>query len=460
MIKDRGDWCISRQRAWGVPIPVFYAEDGSVILDKLVILNVADIFEKEGSNAWFIKEASELLPAGFTHPGSPNGVFKKETDIMDVWFDSGSSHQLLERRGLPYPSDLYVEGSDQYRGWFNSSLITGVATKGKAPYKAVISHGFVLDKNGKAMSKSLGNTIDPLKITNEMGADILRLWVSSVEYSSDVRIGDQMMKQVSESYRKIRNTLKFLLSNLFDFNPEKDSVPYDKLSNLDKVMLHKLEALRSDVIGAYDQYKFDSVYRLVTNYMINDLSAFYLDYTKDILYVEDQDGLLRRSVQTVLNQQLKTLLKLIAPIVPHTASEAYWSIESNRKEDIYLEDMPLETKFDDLSIDKHFDSFMTMRSELLKVLEDMRKNKEIGKSLEAKVVVTLTQSMLDDINALNINLTQVLMVSSIEFVIGEKLVIDALKADGEKCERCWNIVSEVNEAHVCKRCEKVLEAMK
>ena len=244
MIKDRNDWCISRQRAWGVPIPVFYAENGEAIIDQNVINHVASIVEVEGTNAWLDREAKDLLPKGYAHPGSPNGLFRKETDIMDVWFDSGSSHKLLERRGLTYPADLYLEGSDQYRGWFNSSLITGVALYGRAPYKAIVSHGFVLDKDGRAMSKSLGNTTDPLKITSEMGADILRLWVSSVEYSSDVRIGDQLMKQVSESYRKIRNTFKFLLSNLFDFDPEKDLVEYNQLGSLDKVMLHKLEDLK------------------------------------------------------------------------------------------------------------------------------------------------------------------------------------------------------------------------
>lgn len=460
MIKDRGDWCISRQRAWGVPIPVFYAEDGTPILDKDVINHVADIFAKEGSNAWFTKDATQLLPEGYTHPGSPNSIFRKETDIMDVWFDSGSSHQLLERRGLNYPADLYVEGSDQYRGWFNSSLITGVATKNQAPYRSVISHGFVLDKNGKAMSKSLGNTVDPLKITNEMGADILRLWVSSVEYSSDVRIGDQMMKQVSESYRKIRNTLKFLLSNLFDFDPKKNKVAYDDLGSLDKVMLHKLEELRKDVISAYDQYKFDTVYRLITNYMINDLSAFYLDYTKDILYVESQNGLMRRSVQTVLHDQLMALLKLIAPILPHTASEAYWSIETVRKEDIYLEDMPAKMDFNDLELDHDFDAFMALRTETLKVLEEMRKNKVIGKSLEASLSVDITKQIKESIDRLNINLTQVLMVSSIEFNLADHLEVHATKADGLKCERCWNIVPHVNEQHVCERCHQVLEEIK
>lgn len=457
MIKDRNDWCISRQRAWGVPIPVFYAENGEAILDQAVIDHVASIVEEKGTNAWLDLDAKALLPKGFTHPGSPNGIFRKETDIMDVWFDSGSSHKLLARRGLSYPADLYLEGSDQYRGWFNSSLITGVALYGKAPYKAVVSHGFVLDKDGRAMSKSLGNTTDPLKITSEMGADILRLWVSSVEYASDVRIGDQLMKQVSESYRKIRNTFKFLLSNLFDFNPTTDLIPYSQLGSLDKVMLHKLEDLKQSVYEAFDQYRFDVVYRQVNNYMINDLSAFYLDYTKDILYVESQKGLLRRSVQTVLYEQLMTLLKVLNPILPHTTSEAYWALPFDHLDDVYLEKMPEVITYSDRHLDLAFEDFMKLRDELLKQLEDMRKNKVIGKSLEAGVKVTLPNDMRKHIESLHVSLTQVLMVSSIELHLGDVLNVETFVADGHKCERCWNIVPKVDEDHVCPRCATVLK---
>lgn len=457
MIKDRNDWCISRQRAWGVPIPVFYAENGEAILDQAVIDHVASIVEEKGTNAWLDLDAKALLPKGFTHPGSPNGIFRKETDIMDVWFDSGSSHKLLARRGLSYPADLYLEGSDQYRGWFNSSLITGVALYGKAPYKAVVSHGFVLDKDGRAMSKSLGNTTDPLKITSEMGADILRLWVSSVEYASDVRIGDQLMKQVSESYRKIRNTFKFLLSNLFDFNPTTDLIPYNQLGSLDKVMLHKLEDLKQSVYEAFDQYRFDVVYRQVNNYMINDLSAFYLDYTKDILYVESQKGLLRRSVQTVLYEQLMTLLKVLNPILPHTTSEAYWALPFDHLDDVYLEKMPEVITYSDRHLDLAFEDFMKLRDELLKQLEDMRKNKVIGKSLEAGVKVTLPNDMRKHIESLQVSLTQVLMVSSIELHLGDVLNVETFVADGHKCERCWNIVPKVDEDHVCPRCAAVLK---
>lgn len=459
MIKDRNDWCISRQRAWGVPIPVFYAENGEAILDQTIINHVADIIEQQGTNAWLDLDAKVLLPAGYTHPGSPNGVFRKETDIMDVWFDSGSSHKLLQRRGLNYPADLYLEGSDQYRGWFNSSLITGVALYGKAPYKAVVSHGFVLDKDGRAMSKSLGNTTDPLKITSEMGADILRLWVSSVEYASDVRIGDSLMKQVSESYRKIRNTFKFLISNLFDFNPSVDRVSYEKLGSLDKIMLHKLEDLKQNVYDAFDNYRFDVVYRQVNNYMINDLSAFYLDYTKDILYVEAQNGLLRRSVQTVLYEQLMNLLKLLNPILPHTTSEAYWALPFDHLDDVYLEKMPEVVVYPDRHLDRAFDAFMTVRDELLKQLEDMRKNKVIGKSLEASVKIQLPADVKALIESLNVSLTQVWMVSTVELQVGEILAVACQVAEGHKCERCWNIVPEINTDHVCPRCASVLKGV-
>ncbi len=255
MIKDRHDWCISRQRAWGVPIPVFYAEDGTEILDQKVLAHVAELFGEYGSNVWFEREAKDLLPEGFTHPGSPNGKFTKEKDIMDVWFDSGSSYMLLQRRGLNYPCDLYLEGSDQYRGWFNSSIITAVATTGTAPYKCVVSHGFTLDGQGRKMSKSLGNTVDPIKVCNQSGADILRLWVASVEYRADMPLSQDILKQVSESYRKIRNTLRFLLANTSDFNP-KDSLPYDKLEAVDKYMNIKVQKVIAQIKSNYENVDF------------------------------------------------------------------------------------------------------------------------------------------------------------------------------------------------------------
>jgi len=459
MIEGRGDWCISRQRVWGVPIPVFYAEDGSTIIEPKLIEHVAKIFEKEGSNAWHKYDANDLLPKGYTHPGSPNNLFKKETDTMDVWFDSGSSHRLLERRGLPYPADLYAEGSDQYRGWFNSSLTTGVAVTGESPYKTVISHGFVLDEKGRAMSKSLGNTMDPNKIIKLHGADILRLWVSSVDYSSDVRIGDEMIKQSSETYRKIRNTFKYMLSNLYDFEPTVNLVKFEDLRKLDQVMLVKLEALKKEVYEAYEDYRFDTVNRLITNYVTNNLSAYYLDYSKDILYIEAANSAIRRGTQTVVYHHLMTLLKLLNPIIPHTTSEAYWFLPFEHKEDVYLERFDDVIHFEVGNLMENFDAFYIVRDAVLLTLEQLRKDRVIGKSLEADLLIKLPKAMKDKIDALDTNLVQVLMVSHIHYEIADALEVTAQPSTGHKCERCWNYVDEVNKEHVCPRCESVLEEL-
>src|SRR5690606_18242911 len=314
MVRDRGDWCISRQRAWGVPIPVFYAENGEPIITDETITHISDLFRKHGSNIWFEKEAKELLPEGFTHPGSPNGQFTKETDIMDVWFDSGSSHHgvLRTREELAFPADLYLEGSDQYRGWFNSSLIISVAVNGVAPYKGVVSNGFTVDAEGKKMSKSVGNVIVPEQITKQFGADILRLWVSSVDYTQDVRVFMDNFKQVAEVYRKIRNTFRFMLGNVFDYHPEKDRVAYENLREVDQFMMAKLNRLIKKVWKCYEEYNFAEIYHEVTNFLSIDLSAFYLDFAKDILYIEASNHPDRRRMQTVIYECLVSITKLLA----------------------------------------------------------------------------------------------------------------------------------------------------
>ncbi|HQC74964.1 MAG TPA: isoleucine--tRNA ligase, partial [Bacilli bacterium] len=324
MIKDRKEWCISRQRVWGVPIPVFYAEDGTAILEKAVISHISEVFAKEGSSSWWTKPVADLLPPGYQNSHSPNGIFVKETDIMDVWFDSGTSHHSsMVLHNEPYPADLYLEGSEQYRGWFNSSLSTGVAITGKSPYKTVLTHGFVLDGEGRKMSKSLGNTVDPNVLIKEFGADILRLWVASVEYTSDVRISKDIMRQTAETYRKIRNTFRFLLGNLFDYDHQKDAVAYEQLAEVDQYMVCLLNDVIAKVRIAYDNYAFDEVARLIILYMTNDLSAFYLDFTKDILYIETANHQARRSIQTVFYQNLMALAALLTPILPHTMEEVY-----------------------------------------------------------------------------------------------------------------------------------------
>ncbi len=455
MIADRHDWCISRQRAWGVPIPIFYAENGDAILDQKVLSHIADLFGEFGSNIWFMKDAKDLLPEGFTHPGSPNGIFRKETDIMDVWFDSGSSYMLLKRRGLSYPADLYLEGSDQYRGWFNSSIITGVATTGVAPYKTVVSHGFTLDGEGRKMSKSLGNTVDPIKTCNEFGADILRLWVASIEYRADMPLSKDILKQVSESYRKIRNTIRFLMANTSDFNPS-DALSYSELTPVDQYMHIKLQRFIEDIKKDYDHFDFGEVYRLTNTYIANTLSAFYLDFTKDILYIEHPTSLKRRSCQTVFYEILLALLKLLSPILPHTMSEAYDLLPHKEEEDIYLTSMPEVEKVDE-ALEACFDRFMEYREEILKALEEARAEKIIGKSFNAKLVITLDDAAEKVFSSLHSDIAQILIVSSLELQKGDHFSVKVEKATGDTCARCWMIVPKVNENGLCPKCQKIIE---
>lgn len=468
MIKDRGDWCISRQRVWGVPIPVFYAEDGSAILDEQVIDHVASLVEQFGTNVWFEKDAKELLPEGFTHPGSPNGTFTKETDIMDVWFDSGTSHQAVMKERLgSYPADVYSEGSDQYRGWFNSSLITGIALNGEAPYKTAISHGWTLDGEGRKMSKSLGNTIDPVNVCNESGADIFRLWVASVDYHADARISKDLLKQISESYRKIRNTFRFLLGNLFDFDPTKDTVEYQNLGEIDQYIVCRLNEVISKIHVAYQKYAYDEVYRTALTFMTNELSSFYLDFTKDILYIEEANSQARRNIQTVFYQCLESLLFLITPILPHTCEEVYRYMPSKptKQISVYLENMPSSVNHGNSEdILTKYNEFMNVRSDVLKALENARNEKIIGKSLVANLVIKPTAKVAKLLSSLKINLTNVFIVSKCtitdEDITGLKTdsgVINVKLMEGHTCSRCWQVVDHINEDELCPRCEKIIK---
>ena len=469
MIKDRADWCISRQRVWGVPIPVFYAEDGEAILDESVINHVANLFREKGSNIWFELEAEELLPAGFTHPGSLNGKFRKETDIMDVWFDSGSSHHsVLVERGLPYPADLYLEGSDQYRGWFNSSLSTGVAMTGRAPYKTVVSHGFVLDGQGRKMSKSIGNVIDPLKLIKIYGADIVRLWVASVDYQADVRISEDLIKQVAESYRKMRNTFRFLLGNLFDFNPETDLVAYEDLNEVDQFMMIRLNELTKELKSAYEEYRFDDVFKTVNNYISNDLSAFYLDFTKDILYIEKADSQARRSIQTILYHHVYDMCRLLAPVIPHTADEVYSYIPGHTEISVYLTDMPVVKEYANAAeVTTKWSQFLSLRHDVLKALEEARNQKVIGKSLTASLHLYPNAETKALLNSLQADLKQIFIVSECVLEEGEApedalqfdgLAVVVKAAEGHTCDRCWLVVPAANEQGICPRCAEVIEA--
>ena len=464
MIEGRGDWCISRQRVWGVPLPIFYNEDGSPILDYDVMMHVADLFREHGSNYWFEKDAKDLLPEGYSNPASPNGKFTKEQDIMDVWFDSGTTHTgVLCARGLNYPADVYLEGSDQYRGWFNSSLICGVAMHGQSPYKECISHGFTLDAKGNKMSKSLGNGIDPLEEIKKRGADVLRLWVSSTDYTEDVRIGDEILKQVQESYRKIRNTYKFMLGNLNNFDPSKDAVKYEDMLPYDKYMMNELSNYVKEIKSYYEKYEYQNVYKTTNNFITFKLSNFYLDFTKDILYIEKENSLVRRSVQTVLYNILKDLVVLLAPILPYTSEEVYRFIPGEKLESVHLNDMPEAPTYEFDS--KLWELFFDVKDDVFKALEEARNEKVIGSSLEAEVKLNLGEKYKPVQEQLEKYLHQLLIVSKVEFTNDETLPkastikVEVLKSNGHKCNRCWNYVDELD-GDICHRCSEILKEIK
>ena len=467
MIKDRGDWCISRQRSWGVPIPIFYCEDGTPVMDEKVFKRISELFREHGSNIWFEKDEKFLLPEGYTNEHSPNGIFKKETDIMDVWFDSGSSHTgcMKERLGY-YPMDLYFEGSDQYRGWFNSSLIIGTAVYGQAPYKTVLSHGFVLDGKGNKMSKSLGNVVDPIKLVNQYGADVVRLWATSVAYQSDVRISDEIMKQVSESYRKIRNTLRFLHGNLNNFKVE-NLVPVDQLELVDEYVLGQLNKVIVDTKAAYEKYDFAEANQIMSNYLINVLSAFYGDFTKDILYIEREDNFRRRQVQTVLYYNLKALTRLYSPILVFTTEELhdYFDFGEEKAPSICLEAEPQTLELPHLDqANALLSKFLEVRKDVLKALEEKRNEKVIGKSLEAKVYLSLKEDY-KDVEALKDTLKLMFIVSKCELVENHEgfeefdtSFVKVEKFNGHVCARCWAVydADEMHDEELCERCYEVV----
>ncbi|WP_195934132.1 isoleucine--tRNA ligase [Streptococcus sobrinus] len=473
MIRDRGDWVISRQRAWGVPLPIFYAEDGTAIMAKEVTDHVAVLFAEHGSVIWWDWEAKDLLPAGFSHPGSPNGQFTKETDIMDVWFDSGSSWNgvMNQREGLGYPADLYLEGSDQYRGWFNSSLITSVAVNGHAPYKAVLSQGFVLDGKGEKMSKSKGNIISPNDVAKQYGAEILRLWVASVDTDNDVRVSMEILGQVSESYRKIRNTLRFLLANTSDFD-KGQALAYEDLRPVDQYMMVKFNQLAATITKAYENYRFMDVYKAVNNFLTVDLSAFYLDFAKDVVYIEAADNLARRQMQTVFYDILVKITKLLTPILPHTAEEIWSYLDQEAEDFVQLAEMPEAKDFANQdSLLEAWDAFMTFRAQAQKALEEARNAKLIGKSLEAHLTVYASPEVKADLENLDSDLAQLLIVSeltiteeaaSADAVTFEDVAFTVQQAQGQVCDRCRRTDVTTKErpygVTICDHCADIVES--
>ncbi len=471
MVADRNDWCISRQRVWGVPIPIFFCRDcNAEIINDETIDHVANLFRKEGSQAWFTKDISELMPMDSQCPKCGTAEFRKETDIMDVWFDSGSSHEsvLNEREQLAWPADLYLEGSDQYRGWFNSSLSTAVAVHGRAPYKGVLSHGFVLDGEGRKMSKSLGNVVIPAEVMNKLGADILRLWVASVDYTADVRISDKIMTQIAEVYRKIRNTFRFLLGNLEGYNPDQDRVSYEDMPELDQYVIIKMQRVIEQALKAYDQYQFHSVFQAVHNFCTIDLSQFYLDVSKDRLYTEGPNSMARRAAQTVMYDVLVDLVKLITPILPHTADEVWKYIPGVDAISAQLTDMPKPMENLNSSLEEKWDQLREVRDDVLKALEEARRLKVIGHSLGASVHLypnETTAALLQKFPRLDelfiVSEVKVhLEAAPVDAVKFENIAVKAEQAAGEKCERCWIVTPEVgkdeNHPSICPRCASVV----
>lgn len=473
MVRDRGDWVISRQRAWGVPLPIFYGENNEPIITPETTNHVAKLFGEFGSNVWFEREAIDLLPAGFTHQSSPNNIFTKEKDIMDVWFDSGSSHEavLKGRDNLSFPADMYLEGSDQYRGWFNSSITTSIAINGVAPYKTVLSQGMVLDGEGRKMSKSLGNTMSPDKVTKQMGADIIRLWVSSVDSQADVRVSDEILKQVSEVYRKIRNTMRFLLANTSDFQVSEHAIEFENLRSVDKYMMIRLNQLVEKVEMNYEKYEFPAIYQLINNFCTVDLSQFYLDFAKDVVYIESENSYDRRAMQTVFYEVLVKLTKLLTPILPHTAEEI-WSLLGEDEKYVQLAEMPkVETYENEAELMDMWNAFMNIRQDVQKALEEARNDKKIGKSFEAKLTIYPTAPTRDLFASLNSNIEQLLIVSDLE-IAGDKhdapetalqfesLAIVVEHAPGETCERCRAIKEDVGTnataPTLCERCAGIV----
>jgi isoleucyl-tRNA synthetase len=464
MIQDRGDWCISRQRLWGVPIPIFYCEDGTPVMEKEVFDHVADLFEEYGSNVWFEREAKDLLPEGYKNPNSPNGTFTKEKDIMDVWFDSGSSWNELIARGYSFPCDLYFEGSDQYRGWFNSSLIVSTAVNGCAPYKEVLSHGYVVDSKGEKMSKSVGNVVNPMDIINKNGADVFRLWAMSSDFKEDLKLGPSNIKQVSDQYRKVRNTFRFLLGNVNanDFDPKKDMVAYENLEKTDKYVMIRLNDTVKAVREAVLAYDYLAANKALVNFMTNDLSSFYCDFTKDILYCSAKNDKRRRQVQSVYWQTVDALARLWAPFLVFTAEEVWQHFNDDSAESVHYTHFPEVQKYaDEDEIRDMFTKLLDVRTDVLKALEESRNSKLIGTAQEAEVDLTLTgeeDELLE--KGLGDTAAQWLIVSKAAVETGSERAVKIVRAQGTKCPRCWNYSEDADENGLCPRCHKVMQEEK
>lgn len=470
MVVARPDWCISRQRTWGVPIPAFTCHScGYVLANRELTLRVAEMFSREGSNSWFIKPTEELLPEGTSCPKCRSKRFDKENNILDVWFESGASHNILgKRKDLPWPADIYIEGHDQYRGWFNSSLFVGVAAKNASPYKTCITHGFVLDEKGRGMSKSLGNYIEPEEIISKNGAEILRLWVSMLNYKEDARFGQETLQRLVEAYRKIRNTWRFLLGNLFDFLPDKERIPVENMEFFDRWALEKCNQIGKKILKAYEEYEYHVAYHAIYRFVTVEMSSYYLDVLKDRLYCSGKQSSLRKSAQTALFYILRRTLVMMAPILPFTTEEAWEAMPDfeGKEESVHLELFPrFEETWLEPTLFQEWESLIPIREIVLKELEAAREEKLIGNSLEAFVRLKVPSSQEELLRKFVSELPSLFIVSGVELEKNTKneLEVEVSKYPGEKCHRCWNFSSYVGTSpeysQFCKRCEDAVRKM-
>ena len=464
MLEERNDWCISRQRTWGVPFPIFYCEECNkpYVTDES-LAKIESLVRENGTNCWYDFEVQDLLPENAKCENCGHSEFRKETDIMDVWFDSGSTHEsVLKERGLP-EADLYLEGADQYRGWFQSSLLTSIATKGKAPYKQVLTHGWTVDAQGRQMHKSLGNGIDPQDVIDKYGADILRLWVLSSDYQSDVRLSEEILKQVSEVYRKMRNTARFILGNISDFDVNKP-IQYEDLQEIDKWALTRLNKLIADCTKAYDEYDFNKAYQAINTFCVVDMSNFYLDIIKDRLYTAKADSIERRSAQTAMYEILNAMAKMLAPMASFTAEEIWKYMphkEGENCESVMLSYYPeVKEEYENEELEEKWNKILNLKEEVSKKLEEARAEKLIGQSLNAKIIVTADGEDYKFINENKELLKTVFIVSGLEINEGSHDIKVAV-ADGEKCERCWMYSETVGEDKenptICHKCSEALK---
>ena len=481
MIEHRPDWCLSRQRSWGVPIPVFHCTKcKKVYVTRESVDRIHELFTEFSSDIWFEKDAEYLMPDGAVCEDCGSTSFTKDQNILDVWFDSGVSHAavLEEREGLERPADMYLEGSDQHRGWFHSSLLTAVGRTGHAPYKAVLTHGFVVDEKGHKMSKSVGNVVAPDKVIKQYGADVLRLWAASADYRGDVSISDNIIKQLSDAYRRIRNTCRFLLGNFTGFDPSQVR-PIENMAELDRFILHRLHYVVKRCRAAYDAYEFHVIYHTLHNFCVVDLSSFYLDIIKDRVYTSPENSDSRKDAQTVMFMILDALVKIMAPILPFTAEEIYthMPLGDGRKESVHMEDMiSIDDTLEDKELAAKWENIRALRAEVTKALEEARTAKLIGHPLDAAVEIKLPQGDLEaQVASLDVDLNDIFIVSNARVVDTldggdiyqgkeiEDLAIKVSKASGEKCERCWrfdeDLGSDPDHPTTCPRCTQALKTI-